>query len=285
MTKMRFFRRFTALRTFSHWSSVFMVTVAVSLPLVANAQQQTYRQADIDNGALLYNAQCSSCHGVGNGVTGIDLRTGAFRHARSDNDLLAIIRNGIPGTAMPAHGDLAGHDILSLVAYIRNMRDYNVEAVKLGDAQKGKALFEGKGDCLSCHRVNGKGSQIALDLSDTGALHPAAYLERALLDPKTNAEAQPQNRFVQAVTKTGRIVKGRRLNEDTFTIQLMDDHENLVSLEKANLKSLTIVEGAAMPSAKGILTEEQIMDLVAYLASLRVPGQETQRLLTETSTH
>jgi cytochrome c oxidase cbb3-type subunit III len=250
--------------------AIFLCAVSSS---VLRAQQPTYRPSDIDNGAILYAAQCTSCHGAaGDGVPGVDLRTGQFRHGVADKDLLVTIRNGISGTAMPAHGDLTGNEILSLVAYIRNMRDYKSETVKLGDPQKGKALFEGDGGCLSCHRVNGKGSFVALDLSDTGSLHPAAYLMRALLDPQVNSESQPQNRYVSAVTKRGAVVTGRRLNEDTFTIQLMDDHENLVSLSKANLNSLTVIKGPTMPSAKGKFTDEQISDLVAYLASLQVPG-------------
>jgi cytochrome c oxidase cbb3-type subunit III len=250
---------------------LILACAAISLPLVA--EPQSYNQSDIDSGAALYAAQCYSCHGAGDGVPGIDLRTGQFRHATSDQDLLAIVRNGIPGTAMPAHGDLTGKEVLALVAYIRNMRDYNAQTVKLGNPARGKEIFEGEGHCQDCHRVNGKGSRLALDLSNTGALHPAAYLEGALLNPQADEDAQPQNQFLRAVKKDGSVVTGRRLNEDTFTIQLLDDHQNLVSLEKSNLKSLTVVKSVEMPSVKGKLSDEQISDLVAYLASLKVPGR------------
>jgi hypothetical protein len=75
------------------------------------------------------------------------------------------------------------------------------------------------------------------------------------------------------VTNKGTIVTGRRLNEDTFTIQLMDDHENLVTIEKDDIKSLTVVKDSPMPSVKGKFTDEQISDLVAYLASLKATQQ------------
>jgi cytochrome c oxidase cbb3-type subunit III len=253
----------------------FSVIVLFSVIPFNTRAQQSYRQSDIDSGAILFSAQCSSCHGAGDGVPGIDLRMGQFRHANSDSDLLTVIRNGIRGTAMPAHDDLTGNETVSLVAYIRNMRDYNEQAVKPGDLQKGKFLFEGDGGCLDCHRVNGKGSRFALDLSDTGTLHPAAYLERALRDPKANADSQPQNGFLTAITNQGKVITGRRLNEDTFTIQLIDQHENLVSLEKSNLKSLTKVPGVEMHSLRGKLTSDQISDLVAYLASLQVAQKTT----------
>jgi small nuclear ribonucleoprotein (snRNP)-like protein/mono/diheme cytochrome c family protein len=38
-----------------------------------------------------------------------------------------------------------------------------------GDVVRGKAVFEGKGNCQSCHRVNGVGSLFGPDLSTIGA--------------------------------------------------------------------------------------------------------------------
>ena len=130
---------------------------------------------------------------------------------------------------------------------------------------------------MQCHRVNGVGSHVALDLSDTGALHPAVYLRRALLDPEAIEKDQLANRYMRSVTKSGNEITGMRLNEDTFTVQLMTEQENLVSLDKSQLKSLTVVNGPAMPSYAGKLTEAQIQDLVAYLASLQRPGRVIAR--------
>ena len=243
--------------------------VACLASTAVSAQQQTYLQDDIDRGAGLYAASCVVCHADGAGVPSVDLRSGQFRHATSDQDLAAVIHNGIPGTAMPAHADFSNADLVDIVAFIRTMRDYNSKPVKLGDPVKGKDLFENEGACLNCHRVNGKGSHLALDLSGTGVTHPAAFLQRALLDPQSVAAESPESHMVRAVTKSGDVITGRRLNGDTFTIQLMDDHEQLVSLEKSNLRSLTIVPGVSMPSLKGKFTDDQISDLVAYLVSLK----------------
>jgi putative heme-binding domain-containing protein len=240
----------------------------VSLP---GGAQQTYQQDAIDRGAALYGADCATCHAEGDGIPGVNLKTGQFKHSSTDEDLLGVIKNGVPGTAMPAHPNLASNDVAALVAYIRSMRDYGSKPVKLGDPLKGKVLFEGQGGCLGCHRVNGKGSRVALDLSDTGSLHPPAYLERALLDPASTAAEVPQSRLVRAVTKSGSTIVGRRLNEDTFTIQLIDSQEKLVSLEKADLRSLTVLPGSTMPSLEGKFADDQISDLVAYLASLNPP--------------
>ncbi len=257
------------------WFSLQLVcALAFLLPSSATAQQmqQDYRQFEIDTGASIYSSQCVECHTDGTGVPGVNLKTGQFRHALTDEDMLAVIRNGVPGTAMPPHA-LSGPDLVALVAYVRSMSQDQTNLVKLGDPEKGKALFENEGGCLGCHRVNGKGSRKALNLSDAGTLHPASYLQRALVDPNGTAAGLPESRMVRAVTSKGTVVNGRRLNEDTYTIQLMDDHENLVSLEKDNLKSLTIVKDSPMPSLKGKFTDEQISDLVAFLASLKFTQQ------------
>jgi len=238
----------------------------------AAVAQQKYQPADIDLGATLYTTNCAVCHAEGAGIPGVDLRSGQFRRATTDDDLVAIIHNGIFGTAMPAHPDFSSANLVAIVAYIRNMRDYGFKPVKIGDEGRGKALFENQGGCLSCHQVNGKGSHVALDLSSVGAVHPASYLQRALLNPESILSDMPQNHFMRAVTKRGETISGRRLNEDTFTVQLMDEHEHLVSLEKSNLRSLSVVEVTTMPSLKGKFTDDQISDLVAYLASLQRAG-------------
>ena len=216
------------------WFSLQVVcALACLLPssLAAQQMQQDYRQFEIDTGASIYASQCVECHTDGTGVPGVNLKTGQFRHALTDEDMLAVIRNGVPGTAMPPHA-LSGPDLVALVAYVRSMSQDQTNLVKLGDPEKGKALFENEGGCLGCHRVNGKGSRKALNLSDAGTLHPASYLQRALVDPNGTAAGLPESRMVRAVTSKGTVVTGRRLNEDTYTIQLMDDHENLVSLGK-----------------------------------------------------
>jgi hypothetical protein len=92
-------------------------------------------------------------------------------------------------------------------------------------------------------------------------------LQQALLSP--SSVMFPINRPIRAVTKDGRAISGRRLNEDTFTVQLMDDKEQLVSLLKSDLRAYTILTESTMPSFDGKLTPAQLADVVSYLASLK----------------
>src|SRR5579871_582096 len=217
------------------------IVFASAFPLLA--QQQVlhageYAQADIQYGATVYAAQCTTCHGPdGTSISGVDLKSGKFRNATTDDDLRRIVTIGIPGTSMPGRR-LDPAQMTGIIAFLRNMRDFNTTAVALGDANRGKALFEGKARCITCHAVDGNGSRVAPDLSDIGSTRAASLLEQALLDP--SSVMWPINRPIRIVTKDGKTINGRRLNEDTFTVQLIDDQERLLSLSKPDLREYTI---------------------------------------------
>ena len=233
------------------------------------AQQHGTDPIQLDTGARIYSSTCSVCHGPdGDQVSGVELKKGQFRHASTDSELAGVIQQGIPGTAMPPNNINSGN-LVALVAYLHAMRDFKTKKVAPGNAGKGRAIFEGKGGCTACHRVNGQGSHIALDLSDVGAIRTPGYLDDALLDPaSTNL---PQHRFIRAVTRTGDVITGRRMNEDTLTVQIIDSRERLISLTKADLKEYSVEKDPRMPSYKDKLTNSERADLVSYLVSLKGP--------------
>jgi putative heme-binding domain-containing protein len=238
----------------------------VSAQVPGSAHPGEYAPADIAYGSRLYDAQCVTCHSAnGDGVGGVDLRSGKFRNAVTDQDLARVITNGIQGTGMLAFKfDTA--ELTGIIAYLRNMNSFDRGSTKLGDAARGRIAFEGKGGCLRCHRVGAQGPLVAPDLSDIGAIRSAASLQRSLTDP--NSQMMPINRPVRAVTRDGTVINGRRLNEDTYTVQLLDDQERLVSLTKADLREYTILTTSPMPAPKN-MTPDELADLVAYLLSLK----------------
>jgi putative heme-binding domain-containing protein len=199
-------------------------------------------------------------------ITGIDLRRGLFKTAVSDAELTRVLTTGRPDAGMPAFGSLQPREMMGVVAFIRAGFDASA-SVKLGDPGRGQGLFFGKGACGSCHRVNGRGPRLASDLSDIGAIRTPASLQRTLLDPARSLI--PANRSVVAVTRDGKSIRGRRLNEDTYTIQLIDDEERLVSYTKSDLRSLQILSTSTMPSYEKTLSGDEISDLVAYLRTLK----------------
>src|SRR5690349_172157 len=150
--------------------------VFLCFPAAAQEHVGQYAQADIERGFRLYSANCALCHGDnGSAVPNVDLRSGRFRNASSDEELGKVILAGIPGRAMPPH-KFDPAELRGVVAYVRSMRGSVASPVQTGDAARGRALFAGKGACLTCHRIGGEGSRFAPDLSDIGAIRPSEAL-------------------------------------------------------------------------------------------------------------
>jgi putative heme-binding domain-containing protein len=234
--------------------------------------QHSFTPIDVEDGGRLYRANCSICHGAqGDGVAGIDLGHGKFRRAKSDDDVASIIRTGIAGTAMPPN-TFSDFQSLTIVAYLRSIAAATATTTSGGDPSRGKVIYEGKGGCASCHRIRGVGARTGPDLSDIGNLRLAGELERSVTDP--DAEILAQNRHFRAVTKAGATVTGTLLNEDKYSVQLLDSNDRLVSLKRANLRESAFVEKSSMPSSKGKLNQQELSDLVSYLVSLK--GVEIQ---------
>jgi putative heme-binding domain-containing protein len=246
-----------------------LVLASGSGHLVAQGHAGQYAQADIQYGSAIYADQCAQCHGPnGDQIGGINLRSGQLRRGGTDDELRGILTNGIPGTGMPAF-KFDASELTGIIAYLRNMRDFEAKAVVVGDTGRGRALFEGKGACATCHRVNGAGSRTGPNLSQIGSVRPAGALEQSLLDP--NGSMLPLNRSVRAVTKDGKVITGRRLNEDTYTVVLIDQQERLVSLMKPDLQEYTVLKTSPMPSYTDRLTSGELADVLAYLLSLKGP--------------
>ena len=247
-----------------------LIAVTLDVEIAAQTLDQDhgqYSRSDVEAGQRLYGPQCQVCHGAnGDGVPGIDLKLGRFRRASSDDDLARTITSGVPGTGMPAFV-LRPEELVAIVAFIRAGFDPASASVRVGDAARGRALFQGKAGCAECHRVNGLGPRVAPDLSDIGAIRTLAALQRALLTP--GESLLPIHRSVTVVTKDGRTLHGRRLNEDTYTVQIIDEQENLLSLEKASLRELAVDTAPKMPSYADRLTADELADVIAYLVSLK----------------
>ncbi|PWT79747.1 MAG: hypothetical protein C5B57_13390 [Blastocatellia bacterium] len=247
---------------------VFVLTAAgVLAGRPASAQQGPYAPGDVEDGKQLFLANCATCHGTeGDAVPGVDLGHGQFRRAASDDDLSDIIRRGIQGTAMPP-STFSNVQAGQIVAYLRSLAITAENAAVPGDGKRGKALFEGKGQCLSCHRVNGNGSRLGPDLSDIGQFRRAADVERAIVQPP--GEVRPQNRGVRVVTRDGATITGKLLNHDTYTVLLIDSMEQLRSFLKSNLREFAVIEPPAMPPFRNKMSADEVADLVRYLVSLK----------------
>jgi putative heme-binding domain-containing protein len=259
------------------------VIIGCAVPLWGQADAETVRQ-----GAVLFRADCAPCHGVGahGGVRGPDLTRGTFIHGGSDAELTRTINNGIPGTAMGGNR-LPENEVAQIIAYLRTLQQPPAPAI--GDAHRGETLFFGAQRCSSCHMVNGKGGRLGPDLSFAGSARPRAYLIESIREPNrqltTNQslgemQGAPTLLYdtVTAVTRDGKTIVGVAMNEDTFTLQMMDTNERIYSLPKKSLKSWKHEHRSLMPAyGADTLNETDLQDLVAYLQSLHAPSPAPEK--------
>jgi putative heme-binding domain-containing protein len=250
------------------WRKLFGFILALGFaagPLVA---QHSYSPADVEDGGRIFRTNCTNCHGAnGDAIPTIDLGRGRFRQQYSDSDLIRIIRNGIPGTPMPAN-NFDEFRATTVVAYLRSMAaDVSRPGALVGDAARGKALFAGKGECFSCHRVKGVGSRSGPDLTEIGTMRRSTEFERAMLEP--DAEVLAGNRIYRAVAKDGTEITGLLLNQDAFSVQMLDARDRLRNLAKADLKQMGFLEKSTMPSYRDKFSAQELADVVSYLTTLK----------------
>ena len=240
-------------------------------------------------GEYQFRSNCAFCHGLGGrgGGRGPDLTRGNKRHCNSDAELFHNIHDGISGTAMPAATNggigvgMTDEEIWQVVNYLRSV-EKKVSAAETGDAAHGKDLFYGTAACGTCHMVNGKGGRLGPDLSSTGASRSLDYLAESMRSPSKRLAkglSEPLKDYSQeyetatVVTADGTKLQGVVLNEDSFTVQMLDTRDVLRSFEKTKLRSYEKSRESLMPAydAKA-LPEKDLKDLIAFLLAASEKG-------------
>ncbi|MEO8484669.1 MAG: c-type cytochrome [Acidobacteriota bacterium] len=255
-----------------------LAALAVSLGLRAGgirAQDAShgYTQADIERGGQTYLLSCGSCHGpTGDLVAAVNLFGGTFRRATSDQEIVGLIRSGIPGTPMPP-SSLSEADAMQIVAFLRS-RPGTTTAARTsglpGNAGSGARLYATL-DCATCHMINGAGGYLGPDLSSMGITRPVDELERALTKP--SIDIRNGNRTVTVLRASGPALTGRLLNQDTYSLQFMDATGRLTSVRKDDVRRWEVMATSPMPAYGDTLTPQQIADVVSYLQTLNAPPQ------------
>jgi cytochrome c oxidase cbb3-type subunit III len=244
------------------------------------AQSLKTKAATINEGASLFRANCSPCHGLNarGGGRGPDLTSGRWTHGSTDTQIFRTISQGVPGTDMPANG-FEDSEIWAIIAYLRSLAPPK-QAVAAGDPAKGKKIFERAG-CNTCHMVNGSGGRLGPDLSRVAAARSAQYLIESIREPDKELSTlmmDPNNHYsvplsyetTTVVTADGQKIQGVALNEDTYTIQMMTNEQSLKFFQKKDVKDVTHERKSLMPPySEEMLGAAQLRDLVGYLETLR----------------
>lgn len=254
--------------------------VAGFLPAIS-LQARSVEQSDSNPGKQLFEHHCAVCHGMdGSGGRGPSLRRAHLAHASTDAALRSVISDGIPPD-MPDAWFFSEDDLTNVARYVRSLGAMPVETLA-GDPNRGAEVYANHG-CSNCHILAGNGHAYGPELTAIGERRSPAFIRQKLLDPKSELQkgsggwtidSAPVFGFllVEATTRGGETIRGLRLNEDSFTIQIIDSEDRFRSLRKQDLKDLKKLRGVTgMPSYQNVLTDAELEDLVTYLA-----GQQQQ---------
>jgi cytochrome c oxidase cbb3-type subunit 3 len=262
--------------------AAFAVVFASKQPVRADKGQPatTIKPAPMEQelaeGQALFRGLCSGCHGgAGRGGKGPDLTRRKFRHGSSDEDIIRVIRNGVPKSTMKKMDDsLKKEQIANLVLFIRSLQRApagNIWKPYLtGDAKAGRHLFfdpQSKVQCAKCHTIDGDGGRIGPPLDHIAAKRSPEFIMESLLLPSKDID--PQYETVQVVTKQGLTIIGLRINQTNFSIQLREENGRFHSFEKSELDKVNVLKKSLMPeNIAEQLTVKELHDLFAYLLTL-----------------
>jgi cytochrome c oxidase cbb3-type subunit III len=266
------------------WTALSIALAAAAAAQDRNPQAGNPKAAKA--GEYEFRINCALCHGLGarGGGRGPDLTRAQKKYARSDAEMFQVISNGIPGTAMPANGTngqgvgMTDEEIWQIITYIRSV-EVKAPAKPLGSASRGRELFYGDANCSLCHMVVGKGGRLGPELTSVGGSRTRESIVDSVRNPsrrlawgltEATKEFPQEYESITVVTADGKEIKGVALNEDSFSVQIMDSNEKIHLLEKDNLRSFQKSRESMMPQYNAdILSDKDLEDIVAYLVSVR----------------
>lgn len=259
-----------------HWP--FRIVCALLIVTAAAAAQAPQipetnpfsSDADIQQGAALFQTHCSYCHGsFGEGGRGADLTAGIYRRGGTDPELYTSIRYGIPGSEMgPVR--ITDDEVWKVAAYVKRLGSQGLLEKAPGDPVAGRQVYE-KSGCVTCHSVDKEGGSLGPDLTDIGRRRGLKFLAESMVKPE--ADIPISYRAVQIVLKSGQTVSGIRLNFDDLSIQVRDTRDNLRSFLRENIQEIRYDKPSLMP-AYASMNPKNLEDVIAYLNSLKGAPQQ-----------
>ncbi len=251
-------------------SPAWLLIVAVSL--AGGAQLRSPRSGDpaaIQAGGALFRERCAECHGAdAKGVRGPDL-TGLWTSDAIDQRVFQTIRQGVPGSIMPA-SSAPDDEIWAIVEYLRSVSTVATGgSTARGDAARGEATFWSA--CGTCHRVGDRGGRLGPDLTRVAVRLSRDALIASIRQPSASFASGYEP--VTVVMRDGGRIRGVRKGEDAYSIQIMDTHERLQGYVKAEVRSVTRDPDSLMPTfSADRLSADDLGDLLAFLGTLRGSG-------------
>lgn len=139
-----------------------------------------------------------------------------------------------------------------------------------GDAKRGAEVFKNtKGaNCIACHQIANQGQQLGPPLDVIGAKLNKQQLYEAILFPSTGILMHYENWVVR--TKKGDVVSGLLDTETPDQITIKDTAGKYHDIPVEDVDRKVQQKMSLMPEGlSGTMTKQELVDLVAYLSSLK----------------
>jgi cytochrome c oxidase cbb3-type subunit III len=247
-----------------------ILSVAFGMFAKAHALQRPSPEAAaaIERGRKQFGDSCGFCHGAdATGARGPDLvRSPLVAHDVNGDKIGDVIRHGRPDKGMPAL-PLSDEQISDIAAYLHARivesiessgvpSSYPLQRILTGNADAGKAYFNGAGRCKDCHSPTG-------DLAGVARKYSSIELESRMMFPEG-----PRPTCIVTLAN-GEQVKGTVKHLDEFVVILKDSSGAFRSFARDQVKVDLQDPLAAHHELLDKITPTEFHNLFAYLASLK----------------
>jgi cytochrome c oxidase cbb3-type subunit 3 len=251
------------------WNWRVRISLVFALCLASGVGASAQDEKGSSRGAQIFDRSCSGCHGAdGKGSDrGPAIATMPRTIARSDADLIDIVQNGIAGKGMPPFPGLGEQGTKGVVQYLRSLQGVTnaaPAALAKGNAQAGRLLYFGKGQCARCHIINGEGGFIASDMTTYGQSRRPEDILKAIVHPDT--QVAPESRVVAIRSKPGETLMGVLRSEDNMNLALQTEDGRYHLLKRSSLAEVKYTDHSLMPHDYGTkFSTSELDDVVAFL--------------------
>jgi cytochrome c oxidase cbb3-type subunit 3 len=245
-----------------------LISRSLCLAIVLSIAPAALYAQDAQRGRKEFIQSCGFCHGEdATGSRAPDLVRSPLVNRDKGGDLIApVIRNGRPDKGMPGF-PLPDKAVQDIVAFLharveeamqssRVGSDYPIERLLTGNADAGRAYFNGAGRCVSCHSPAG-------DLAGIARKYPPLRLEERMLSPR----GVPV--IVTVTTPSGERVRGKMVHLDEFSVSLRNSSGWYHSWPRDKVKVSVDDPLQAHHEMLAKYSDDDIHNLFAYLETLR----------------
>ena len=228
--------------------------------------------ASVKRGQPLFIASCGSCHAAN--ATGTPkgpnlIRSTVVRHDKDGSGIAAVIKSSAPHNTTPA-ANLAGEQVTDIVSFVRKLietydksssgpmpADYPVKLLLTGNAQAGKAWFNGAGKCSTCHSTTG-------DLAGIAGKYGPVDLQARFMMPRTT---KPKTATV--TLSSGERVTGELVLLNTYDVSVRTADGKTQSWPAEGVKVEVTDPLAAHRDLLPKYTDAHMHNMFAYLWTLK----------------